>query len=153
MRCRCRQIRTLLSLATASEMDVLKSSGLFWASVVMRLVAAVTTPWKRVSTLKQDALPHAAPILKCAKQHALTHSPHRMQRHIKTDWQRTKARTRNSRDVNLHAFDRQRLVLTLLCKHNKGFLDKGYLCVNAIWTESRSMSINTYCVFVPYFLI
>lgn len=35
---------TLLSLATASEMDVLKSSGLFWARVVMRLVAAVTTP-------------------------------------------------------------------------------------------------------------
>ncbi len=38
---------TLLSLATASEMDVLKSSGLFWARVVIRLVAAVTTPWKQ----------------------------------------------------------------------------------------------------------
>ena len=35
---------TLLSLATASETEVLKSSGLFWARVVMRLVAAVTTP-------------------------------------------------------------------------------------------------------------
>lgn len=36
---------TLLSLATASEMEVLKSLGLFWARVVIRLVAAVTTPW------------------------------------------------------------------------------------------------------------
>lgn len=41
---RYRQAPTLLSLATASEMDVLKSSGLFWARVVIRLVAAVTTP-------------------------------------------------------------------------------------------------------------
>lgn len=39
---------TLLSLATASEMDVLKSSGLFWARVVMRLVAAVTTPYIQI---------------------------------------------------------------------------------------------------------
>lgn len=45
------QIPTLLSLATASEMDVLKSSGLFWARVVIRLVAAVTTPWKQINTL------------------------------------------------------------------------------------------------------
>lgn len=41
-----RQTPTLLSLATASETDVLKSSGLFWARVAMRLVAAVTTPYK-----------------------------------------------------------------------------------------------------------
>lgn len=39
-----RAVLTLLSLATARDTDVLKSSGLFWARVVMRLVAAVTTP-------------------------------------------------------------------------------------------------------------
>lgn len=38
---------TLLSLATASDTAVLKSSGFFWARVMMRLVAAVTTPWER----------------------------------------------------------------------------------------------------------
>lgn len=35
---------TLLSRETARETEVLNSSGFFWASVVMRLVAAVTTP-------------------------------------------------------------------------------------------------------------
>lgn len=41
-----RKTPTLLSLATAKDTDVLKSSGLFWAREVIRLAAAVTTPFK-----------------------------------------------------------------------------------------------------------
>lgn len=41
-----RKTPTLLSLATAKDTDVLKSSGLFWAREVIRLAAAVTTPLK-----------------------------------------------------------------------------------------------------------
>lgn len=101
------QIPTLLSLATASEMDVLKSSGLFWARVVIRLVAAVTTPWKQINTLipacrfscMQDVgagSPACSPNLRYANQHALTLNPHRKQRHMKTYRQKTDAKTKNS---------------------------------------------------------
>lgn len=36
---------TRLNLETAKETDILNSSGFFCASAVIRLVAAVTTPW------------------------------------------------------------------------------------------------------------
>lgn len=41
-----RKTPTLLSLATAKDTDVLKSSGHLWAREVIRLAAAVTTPLK-----------------------------------------------------------------------------------------------------------
>lgn len=49
---RLRKTPTLLSLATAKDTDVLKSSGLFWAREVIRLAAAVTTPWKERDNYK-----------------------------------------------------------------------------------------------------
>lgn len=45
---------TLLSLATARDTAVLKSSGFFCARVMMRLVAAVTTPWEKDINLITD---------------------------------------------------------------------------------------------------
>lgn len=52
---------TLLNLETARETEVLNSSGFFCAKVVMRLVAAVTTPWKENARTLCISIPFKIP--------------------------------------------------------------------------------------------
>lgn len=87
-------ILTLLRRATASEMDVLKSSGLFWASVVMRLVAAVTTPWKRGRAFSQMPFSARAQFRVCKAACSYPRSTSSAKTH--KNWL-TKDRSRNER--------------------------------------------------------
>lgn len=116
--------RTRLSRATASEMDVLKSSGLFWASVVMRLVAAVTTPWKRGGALNKMSFCTRCQFKVCKAASSYRQSTSSAKTH--KNWL-TKDRSQEEKQQGcvLTCFGQMRLVVTLSCKHHTDSVDEG----------------------------